>query len=109
MIKFVNHRRNGKKGFTLVEVIIALAIFALFSLVIATMFMTVFKIHFNTNEIDTQMDKQITVLDVRSTEEYDNAKSFTIEFDGVTDVITSNGEKVAKGANDNRIPIRVFD
>ena len=109
MIKFVNHRRNGKKGFTLVEVIIALAIFALFSLVVASIFQLVFKVRLNTNEIDTQMDKQITVLDVRSTEEYDTTKSFTIEFDGVTDVITSNGEKVANGAVDNRIPIRVFD
>lgn len=108
MIKFINSRLKNKRGFTLVEVMVALAIFALFSLVVATVFQLVFKIHVNTDEINTQMTKQASTLDNGSVAMYDSAKNFNITFDGVSDTITANGEKVAAGAADYRIPIRVF-
>ena len=110
MIKYINRLRSSKKGFTLVEVIIAMAVFALLSTVLAMMFQLVFKLHINTNEIDTQMDKQTTILDggVAATEDYDTTKSFSIAFNEVGDTITANGEKVAAGYTDGKIPIRVF-
>ena len=109
MIKFINSYKNKKSGFSLVEVIVALAIFAIFSLVVAVIFQLVFKLHMNTDEINTQMSKQATTLDKGNMVAYDADKDYDITFNGVSDTITANGQKVASGATDDRLPIKVFD
>ena len=114
MIKFVNKYRSKKGGFTLTEVIVALAIFAIFSLVVAVVFELVFKLHMNTDTINRQMTQQTTVLDNGgAADDYNGGKpdeKFTISFDGVNEPITSNGgQKVVSGGNDYKIPIRVFN
>ena len=114
MIKIFNKRhRKGKGGFTLMEVIIALGLFCLLSLVVAVMFELVFKLRINTDDVNKQMNKQATILDNGAGEEYNEQTTdqFEIKFDGIDESIKSNGgEKVANAdANDYRIPIRVFD
>lgn len=113
MIKFVNKYRSKKGGFTLTEVIVALAIFAIFSLVVAVVFELVFKLHMNTDTINRQMTQQTSVLDAAgASEEYDGAtvSEFDIKFNGVSDVIKSDGgEKVVADGNTYKIPIRVFN
>lgn len=113
MIKFVNKYRSKKGGFTLTEVIVALAIFAIFSLVVAVVFELVFKLHMNTDTINREMTKQTSALDNGgANEEYANpsVSKFTISFDGVNDEIKSDGgEKVVTNGNTYKIPIRVFN
>ncbi|MEG0615000.1 MAG: prepilin-type N-terminal cleavage/methylation domain-containing protein [Oscillospiraceae bacterium] len=50
--------KQNKKGFTLVEVIVALAVFAIMALMLTTMFTVSAKMHFNNQKFNEKTDNQ---------------------------------------------------
>ena len=59
--------KKNKKGMTLVEVIVALALFAIMSLMIASIFSASAQLNKMTNAINKKMDMQIAVANVYGT------------------------------------------
>lgn len=111
MFKFYKRHRSHKGGFTLSEVILALGIFCIFALVVAETYQIVYKLRMNTENTNTQMNTQATILDNGGgAVVYNDTETFSITFKDVDDTITASGEKVASDdAKNYRIPIRVFN
>lgn len=50
--------KKNKKGLTLIEIIVAMAVFAIMSLLVATMFATAMKLNLRTNNMNKQMQTE---------------------------------------------------
>lgn len=59
----LNKFKKNLKGMTLIEVIVALAVFAIMALMLATMFATAMKMSLETHTLNSRVDKQTTLID----------------------------------------------
>ena len=101
---------RDKKGFTLMEVIIALAIFSIFSLLLCMMFSVVFNMYSRVNKIDRNIDTQTEKIEKGAVvpDSVDTSK-FDITFDSGTTIITSkNGRQYADDSTNDIIHIKTF-
>lgn len=98
-----------KKGFTLMEVIIALAIFSIFSLLLCMMFSVVFNMYSRVNKIDRNIDTQTEKIEKGAVvpDTVDTSK-FTIEFTNADDIQSSKGKQYADDSTNDIIHIKTF-
>ena len=95
-----------KKGFTLVEVVFALAVFSIFALLLCVTFSVVFAQCNLVNKIDRNLDTQIKKVEQSSVNQANN-ETHVLKFDSVDDV-SGNGTFVATDSTDDAIHLRTF-
>ena len=97
---------RDKKGFTLVEVVVALAVFSIFALLLCVTFSVVFAQCNLVNKIDRNLDTQIKKVEQSSVNQVNN-ETHVLKFDSVDDV-SGNGTFVATDSTDDAIHLRTF-
>lgn len=97
---------RDKKGFTLVEVVVALAVFSIFALLLCVTFSVVFAQCNLVNKIDRNLDTQIRKVEQSSVNQVNN-ETHVLKFDSVDDV-SGNGTFVATDSTDDAIHLRTF-
>lgn len=74
-------KKKNLKGFTLVEVVIALAIFAIVALLVSTMYVTAAKISIDSAKLNNKADHQLSKAEGASPDEVDTiAGAVSISF-----------------------------
>lgn len=109
MIKRMQAKRTSKNGFTLVETIIALAIFSLLMVVLVTIFSAAFNTYNAAHTIDRNTDEQAAAIEVGNYDEMTVANdSYRYKFLDPANNFTFNAERVRAGATDDRVHIDFF-
>lgn len=105
----IRSRHTSKNGFTLIETIIALAIFSLLMVVLVTIFSAAFNTYNAAHTIDKNTDEQAAEIEVGDHEDMDiTNRSYEYKFDDPINNFTLNAEKVRAGSPDDRVHLDFF-
>lgn len=109
MKKRIQTKYASKNGFTLVETIIALAIFSMLMVVLVTIFSAAFNTYSAAHTIDKNTDEQAAAIEVGDHDGMDiRNRSYDYKFDDPINNFTLDAEKFRAGTSDDRVHIDFF-
>ncbi|NMB30610.1 MAG: prepilin-type N-terminal cleavage/methylation domain-containing protein [Clostridiales bacterium] len=109
MKKRIRSKYASKDGFTLIETIIALAIFSLLMVVLVTIFSAAFNTYSAAHTIDKNTDKQAAAIEVGEHDGMDiSNQTYHYKFDDPINNFTLNAERFRAGTPDDRVHIDFF-
>lgn len=98
------NNRKASPGFTLIETLVALAIFAIMALIVAALFTTAMKQLSRTHEADTALDGQIADAENKNI----TGGSVTLHYNFGGTAITVSGEKGDAGTAEDEQRLRII-
>ncbi len=103
--------KKSFKGFTLIEVLVALAVFTILSMVLAVMFATVIKINIKNHEINDELQLQgdAIELDDKTNATSNSSDIITFNFPSTGESIDLEVDKWEGGATDENVHIKFYE
>ena len=102
-----NILKKNFKGMTIVEVLVAIAIFAILSLIVSTVFIFAAYNNMITAKMNKQMDSQTENVENKTGGVEFNSEKFIIDFG--SSQFEVNGKKVIVGDSDDKVKFGYFE